>query len=33
MCKLKNLDDNNMNIITNFLGHDIHVHKEFYRLP
>ncbi|KAK1876610.1 Flotillin-like protein 6, partial [Dissostichus eleginoides] len=28
-----NLKDNEMDILANFLGHDIHVHRQYYRLP
>ncbi|CAI5686492.1 unnamed protein product [Oreochromis niloticus] len=28
-----NLRDNEMDILANFLGHDIRVHREYYRLP
>ena len=28
-----NLRDNELDIVANFLGHDIRVHREFYRLP
>ncbi|XP_055007305.1 uncharacterized protein LOC110171382 [Boleophthalmus pectinirostris] len=28
-----NLKDNEMDILANFLGHDIRVHREYYRLP
>ncbi|XP_070820041.1 uncharacterized protein [Chaetodon trifascialis] len=28
-----NLQDNEMDILANFLGHDIRVHREYYRLP
>lgn len=33
MCQLKNLTENEMDIVANFLGHDIRIHREFYRLP
>ena len=28
-----NLQDNELDILANFLGHDVRVHREFYRLP
>ncbi|KAF3855394.1 hypothetical protein F7725_023449 [Dissostichus mawsoni] len=28
-----NLKDNEMDILANFLGHDIRVHRQYYRLP
>lgn len=33
MTQLVNLKDNELDIVANFLGHDIRVHREFYRLP
>ena len=28
-----NLKDNELDVIANFLGHDIKTHREYYRLP
>ena len=33
MMQLIQLSDNEMDIVAKFMGHDIRVHKEFYRLP
>ncbi|XP_063059396.1 uncharacterized protein LOC134452758 isoform X2 [Engraulis encrasicolus] len=33
MSKVLNLTDTDMDLLVQFLGHDIHVHKKFYRLP
>ncbi len=33
MTQLFNLNENELDILANFLGHDIRVHREFYRLP
>lgn len=33
MSQIMNLKDNELDILANFLGHDIRVHREFYRLP
>ncbi|XP_056310731.1 uncharacterized protein LOC130222127 [Danio aesculapii] len=33
MSKVLNLKDNEMDDIANFLGHDIRVHRQYYRLP
>ena len=33
MTQLINLTENELDILANFLGHDIRVHREFYRLP
>lgn len=33
LCTLLNLKDNEMDTLANFLGHDIRVHREYYRLP
>ena len=33
MSQLLNLRDNELDILAKFLGHDIRVHREFYRLP
>ena len=33
MTQLFNLSENEIDILANFLGHDIRVHREFYRLP
>lgn len=33
LSQLLNLKDNELDILATFLGHDIRVHREFYRLP
>lgn len=33
MSQLLNLKDNELDVLAQFLGHDIRVHREFYRLP
>jgi hypothetical protein len=33
MTQLFNLSENEIDILAKFLGHDIRVHREFYRLP
>ena len=33
MSQIINLKDNELDILANFLGHDIRTHREFYRLP
>ena len=33
LSQLINLESNEMNMLANFLGHDISIHREFYRLP
>jgi hypothetical protein len=33
MTQLVNLKDNELDILAAFMGHNIHVHREFYRLP
>ena len=33
MSQIINLKDNELDILVNFLGHDICTHREFYRLP
>ena len=33
MTQLFNLSENELDILAKFLGHDIRVHREFYRLP
>ena len=33
MSQLANLKDNELDIVANFLGHDIRTHREYYRLP
>ena len=33
MTQLINLTENELDILANFLGHDIRVHREFYLLP
>lgn len=33
LSQILNLKDNELDILANFLGHDIRVHREFYRLP
>ncbi|KAK7901918.1 hypothetical protein WMY93_018687 [Mugilogobius chulae] len=33
MSKVLNLKDNEMDDLANFMGHDIRVHREYYRLP
>ncbi|ELU18630.1 hypothetical protein CAPTEDRAFT_209185 [Capitella teleta] len=33
MSQLVNLQDNELDILARFLGHDVNVHREYYRLP
>ncbi|KAH3780340.1 hypothetical protein DPMN_158153 [Dreissena polymorpha] len=33
MSQMLNLKDNELNVLATFLGHDIRVHREYYRLP
>lgn len=33
MSKVLNLKDNEMDDLADFLGHDIRVHRQYYRLP
>ena len=33
LSQVLNLRDNELDMLAGFLGHDIHVHREFYRLP
>ncbi|XP_072178107.1 uncharacterized protein [Diadema setosum] len=33
LCQLLSLKENEMDIVANFQGHDLHVHRDFYRLP
>ena len=33
LSQVLNLKDNEIDLLANFLGHDIRVHREFYRLP
>lgn len=33
LCQLLNLKENEMDMIANYLGHDLRVHREYYRLP
>lgn len=33
MSQIMNLRDNELDVLADFLGHDIRVHREFYRLP
>ena len=33
MCQLLNLKDNHMDMLATFMGHDITIHRKFYRLP
>lgn len=33
MTQLENLAENELDIVATFMGHDIRVHREFYRLP
>ena len=33
MLQIWNLHENELDILAQFLGHDIHVHRDFYRLP
>ena len=33
MSQILNLHENKLDILAQFLGHDIRVHKDFYRLP
>lgn len=31
--QIKNLSDNELDVLANFMGHDVRVHRGFYRLP
>ena len=33
LSQVLNLKDNELDILANFLGHDVRIHREFYRLP
>lgn len=33
MCQVLELSESNQDILAKFMGHDIRVHREFYRLP
>ena len=33
MSQIINLKDNELDLLARFLGHDIRVHREYYRLP
>ena len=33
MSQLYNLKENEMDILAQFMGHDIRIHRNFYRLP
>lgn len=33
LSQILNLKDNELDILVNFLGHDVRIHREFYRLP
>ena len=33
MCEMLSLKDNEMDELADFLGHDIRIYREFYRLP
>ncbi|KAJ8049630.1 hypothetical protein HOLleu_02461 [Holothuria leucospilota] len=33
MCQVLNLKENEMDIVASYLGHDIRVHRQYYRLP
>ena len=33
MSQLLNLQDTELDLLANFMGHDISIHREFYRLP
>lgn len=33
MCQIMSLSENELDILSNYLGHDIRVHRAFYRLP
>lgn len=33
ICTLLNLRDNELDALATFMGHDIRVHREFYRMP
>ena len=33
MTQLVNLKDNELDIVAQFLGHDVRTHREYYRLP
>lgn len=33
MCQVMSLSENELDILSNYLGHDIRVHRAFYRLP
>lgn len=33
MSQVMNLDHNDQDILAKFMGHDLNIHREFYRLP
>ena len=33
MCQVLSLSENSQDTLANFMGHDIHIHRQFYRLP
>ncbi|XP_072173939.1 uncharacterized protein [Diadema setosum] len=33
MTQLLSLRENEMDVLANYMGHDLHIHREFYRLP
>lgn len=33
MCQVLELSESNQDILAKFMGHDIRIHREFYRLP
>lgn len=33
MTQLENLTENDLDIVASFMGHDIHIHRKYYRLP
>ena len=33
MTQILNLQDNELDILANFMGHDVRVHRKYYRLP
>ena len=33
MCQLLNLEKRELEMVASYLGHDLQVHKDFYRLP
>lgn len=33
MCQVLNLAENNQDILASFMGHDIRIHRQYYRLP